>query len=181
MSASEAEPQGRPKRFRLLVVALVVVTVVMVAISVTLTILFTVPLVTTERTGVSWFDWKGTTANYSSNPGPSYTDYVFDGGFCGPPSGENFSLSFVWQSTMDNTSGTAYYQTQNSDLQTTDHWLYWVNNTTAGGYSFPTSLLSFFCNEGFIVWCWWSSPSPGAVITMTVESSHNYTATVPIW
>ncbi len=181
MSASDAEPRVRPKRPSLAVVALVVVTVVMVAVSVILAVLFTVPLVTTERPSVAWFDWRGATSNYGSGIGRSATDYVFDSMLCGPAGGQNYSLSFVWQSSMANTSGTAYWQSVNKNLQATDHWLYWVNNTTAGGYSFPPSQLSFFCNEGYLVWCVWSSPSPGAVITMTVERAYNYAATVPIW
>ena len=181
MSASESRHQDRPRRSRLLLVALVVITVVMVATSVTLAVLFTVPLVKIERTAVTWSDWKGTTVNYSSKPGRSSTAFLFIAQLCGPPGGENYTLSFTWNSTMANTSGTAYWETVNPGVSLTIHWLYWVNNTTAGGYSFPTSLLSFFCNTGYMVWSVWSSPSPGAIITMNVESTHNYTATVPIW
>jgi len=181
MSASDSEPQDRAKRPRLLVVTLVVTTVVMIAVSTIVATLFTVPLVKTQRTSVTWSNWRGTTANYNSGVGRSSTDYIFDSMLCGPTGGANYSLSFAWQSSMANTSGTAYWQTVNQDLQTTDHWLYWVNNTTGGGYSFPPSQLSFFCNEGYLVWCVWSSPLAGAVIMMTVESAYNYTTTVPIW
>jgi len=177
MSGNESQQAPRRNRSPLVWVVVALIIVILV-----LTVMFAVPIVKAERPSINWFAWNSTTEAIGPPGSPSYTTYVFVSALCAPAGAENYSLSFVWQSSAANTSAAAYWQTTTSTapFQITDHFLYRINDTSSGGYSFPSSDLSFFCNGGYDVTCAWDTPSPGAIITMNGEREYNYSTTVPI-
>lgn len=176
---SLSHPQAGGTR-KTLTTALTVLLVVLIVFSIVLAILYTVPLVSTKQTSVEWFGWKGYTPggwhyyaqlDYGLPLGPSSPT-------CIPSNAAgNLTILLVWQSSMPNTSVRFWWSTGEFEPL---HIVYSVNNTTQGGYSFPSALLSFLCGSWNYLTCQWSTSIAGAVIALTGVRAYNYTTSVPI-
>jgi hypothetical protein len=180
-SKETARPQqGKSKRPAILTLILVVTTVTLLVFSIVLVVQYTIPTVRTERTSVEWFGWNGTTQG--SNPAEAqYTGFFDSSVFCDPSNAiGNLTLSVIWQSSVVNTTA-AFFWTSGSVPDVIGHYVYWVNNTTQGGYSFPPSLADSLCSSGNNIICHWYTPSPGAKIALSGIREYNYTALQPAW
>lgn len=164
-------------RRRALTTILVVIIVALVIASAVLVALFTIPIVKVQRTSVQWFGWSGISRGSSEA-----VEYDFlPSAFCGPPDAiGNLSLSVIWQSPVANTTA-VFFWSSGSIPDIIFHIVYWVNDSTQGGYSFPPGLSDFLCQTGNVVICHWYTPSPGAEIRLSGIREYNYTTSQPIW
>jgi len=164
------------------VIARAVATAVLIVLSIVVAALFTVPLVSTQKTSVEWFGWhfqsEGLGPPYEA--GLPFTEFSTSGnGFCHPPNSVgNVTLSFVWQSSVANTTARFFW---NVGSGLTPQWIYYVNHTSQGGYTFPPALLSFLCTSYNLVEFQWFTPTQSDEITLTEVREYNYTTAEPIW
>ena len=165
-----AAPSPRPSRA--FTVALVVIIVVLVTLSVVLAVLYTVPMKKIERTDASWFGANLVTTGTQ----PSEAAYVLPESLCAPSNAVgNLTISLVWQSSFVNTTAYFFWTTPPTPP------IYWVNNSSQGGYSFPPEVSTLLCHEQALVICHWYTSEPGATITLNGVREYNYTATEPLW
>jgi len=169
---------GADRRGRALTVALVVIIVTLVILSVVLVVLYTVPMKKVEWIDASWFGTDLATTGTQ----PSMAAYVFSPGFFCAPSNAigNLTISLVWESSFANTTAFFFWLSPAPPTLIT-HEIYWVNNTSQGGYSFPPALSTFLCQDSDPIICHWYTAEPGAAITLTGVREYNNTATVPLW
>jgi len=165
-------PDG--KRPRTLTITLVLIVVALVVISGVLVVQYTVPTVRTERTSVEPIGWAGATQGIA----PAIAQYWFVSTFFCAPTNiiGNLTVSVVWQSSAANTTAVFFYGGPN-----VFHFVYWVNNSAQGGYSFPPALSAFLCSSGNSVVCHWYTAVSGAEITLGGIREYNYTALGPAW
>jgi len=180
MSARTSETLERSRRPRVLVVALTVIVVILIALSITLVVMYTDPLKSVERTQTDWFGFSLKTQSEFAGGGPPFeAEDSMANYLCGPANAIGaYAVSFVWQSTSSNTSAVMFWES-GSLPHLVFHPVYWVNNTSSGGYSFPPGVASLGChNPPF--WLSWTTPQ-AAQVTLNGVEQYNYTATEPIW
>ncbi len=181
----KANSGGNPliqKRRPPLTIVLSVATTALIVLIAVLMVLFTGPLGTADRTSVQWSGWQSRTGTIGP---PFETAYFFTGplalgpAFCHPPNSVgNITVSFVWQSSVANTTARFFW---NVGSNLAPRWVYYVNNSAQGGYTFPPTLLSFLCTSRNVVDFQWFTPTQNAEITLSGVSVYNYTASQPIW
>jgi len=138
-NASEEGSEPRQKggrRGRLLTVVLAVTTVALVFLSFVLVVLFTVPLVSIQKTSVEWFGWRGhtpTQAVFGFAYGPTSSTCVPSN-----PAGP-LTVSFTWTASISITTARIWWSTGEYEPI---HIVYQVNNSSDGGYSVPPTLLA---------------------------------------
>jgi hypothetical protein len=169
-------PSGRGRR-RVRRALFPTITGGLVLLIVFLWVLYAVPLVRVERTAT---EWSGA-HELSGSENPPVAQYLIPAStFCSPSNAVgNVSISVVWLSGSLNTSAVFFWLT--AGTPPVGHFLYWVNNTTAGGYSFPPSTSSFLCDSSNLIYCHWYTPAAGVEITVSMTRTYNYTAMEPIW
>jgi hypothetical protein len=153
---------------------------VLVALLFVVAVLFTVPLNSRTETSVRWIGWKGATpGGVGGNEGWAVYQYgIFNTSFCKPANAVgNLTLSFVWTSTYANTTARFLWGV----FAQVANYIYYVNDSSDGGYSFPSNLMAFLCETRNPVLFEWYTPMPGALITLEGVLAYNYTTTVPLW
>ncbi len=164
-------------RGRALTIVLAILTIAMVILSIVLVVFYTVPLKKVERTDAYWFGGNLVTISVA----PASAHFYLDAGFFCTPSNAigNLTISLVWESSDANTTARMLWIT--GGPPTVNHVIYWVNNTSQGGYSFPPTLSNYLCETSNPITCVWVTSQPGVLITLTGVQEYNYTATVPLW
>ena len=166
-------PDGN--RPRALTITLVLIVAALVVLSIVLVVQYTVPTVRTERTSVESFGWTGATAGIAPDIDTQY--WFVSTLLCAPTNMiGNLTVSVVWQSSAANTTALFFY-----GEPSVFHFVYWVNNSAQGGYSFPPALSAFLCSSGNNIVCHWYTAVSGAEITLSGIREYNYTALEPAW
>ena len=168
---------GKGRRGRALTIVLAVLTSAMVILSTVLVVYYTVPLKKVERTDAYWFGSNLATISEA----PASAHFYLDAGFFCAPSNAigNLTISVVWQSSVANT--TTNWAWIWGLPPNENHFIYSVNNTSRGGYSFPPTVSTFLCGNDVPLTCAWITPRAGAIITLTGVKEYSYTATEPLW
>ena len=175
-SLPERPPHARLTR------ALVVAVVALIVIIIAITAMFTVPIVRRQVTSTQWTEWHLVTG---PTPGQNETqnDLLAWPMLCDPSDAvSNLSVSLVWQSTSMNTTALFFWWNGNVEPPVTVHVVYWVNDSSSGGYSFPPSLSTMLCKSGGdqVVFRW-ITPYANAVIMVNMIQEYNTTALQPEW
>jgi hypothetical protein len=156
-------------------VVLAATTVALVVLSIVLVVLFTVPLVSTQKTSVEWFGWRG----YTPTGQVFGLPYGPTGLTCAPPNAVGpLTVSFTWTASTNITNARMWWSTGEFEPI---HIVYQVNNTSAGGYSVPPVLLSYLCSSENSLTLQWTSNGAVALVTMSGIREYNYTSQQPIW
>ncbi len=160
------------KRSRLLAGVTVALTVLVVV----LVILFTFPLVATERPVV---EWTGGGA-YAGNGGFwAEFDLGWPSGstFCTPPNASGLTISLTWQASLNNTTARAWWSTNQYSI----NLVYLASHSSQGGYSIPPALMAFFCNTEQPLTFQWNAGNSSVFVRYAVLREYNYTTLQPVW
>ena len=149
---------------------------------VVLVILFTFPLVATERPAVEWTGGKA----YAGNGGfwaefdlgwPTSPGQPLGYAFCTPPNASGLTISLTWQASRNNTTARAWWSTNQYSI----NLVYSASNSSQGGYSIPPALMAFLCSTEQPLTFQWQAGNSSVFVRYAVLREFNYTALQPVW